>query len=56
MKALLDLIYGKDRPPAVTSAEMEARMKALADDANRKVAEMERAEEARRLNRANARK
>ena len=50
---LLDLIYGKNRPPAVTAAEMEARMKALADDANRKVAELERADqERRRLDRA----
>ena len=51
--SLLDLIYGKDRPPAVTAADMEVRMKKLAEDANRKVAELERAEqERRRLDRA----
>jgi hypothetical protein len=40
---LLDWIYGKDRPPAVTAADTEARMKTLADEANRKVAELEAA-------------
>jgi len=40
---LLDWIYGKDRPPAVTAADMDARMKALAADANRKAAELEAA-------------
>ena len=40
---LLDWIYGKDRPPAVTAADMDARMKALAADANRKAAELEKA-------------
>jgi hypothetical protein len=47
---LLDLLYGKNRPPAVTAADMDAKMKALAADANRKAAEMEKAErEARAL-------
>jgi hypothetical protein len=46
--SLLDFIYGKDRPPAVTAAEMEARMKALAAEANRKVAELEKADKERR--------
>ena len=45
---LLDLIYGKNRPPAVTAADMDAKMKALADQANRKVAELEKAERDRR--------
>jgi hypothetical protein len=41
---LLDLLYGKDRPPAVTAADMEAKMKALAADANRTAAQLEKAE------------
>jgi len=45
---LLDLLYGKDRPPAVTAADMEAKMKALAADANRKAAELEKAEKEKR--------
>ena len=52
--SLLDWIYGKDRPPAVTSADMEARMKALAEDANRKVAELEKADKERRAEMAAA--
>ena len=51
---LLDLLYGKDRPPAVTAADMEGKMKALADEANRKVAELEAAEKARRTLAASA--
>jgi hypothetical protein len=47
MGRLLDLLYGKDRPPAATSADMDAKMQALADEANRKVAEMEKARRAR---------
>jgi hypothetical protein len=45
---LLDLIYGKNRPPAVSAADLDAKMKALADQANRKVAELEKAERDRR--------
>jgi hypothetical protein len=45
---LLDLLYGKNRPPAVTAADMDAKMKALAADANRKAAEMEKAEKEKR--------
>lgn len=41
---LLDLIYGKDRPPAVTAADTQVWMKALADDADRKVAALEAAQ------------
>jgi hypothetical protein len=47
MGRLLDLLYGKDRPPAATSADMDAKMRTLADEANRKVAEMEKARRAR---------
>jgi hypothetical protein len=47
---LLDWIYGKDRPPAVTAAETEARMRALAEETNRKVAEMEKADLTARAN------
>ena len=39
---LLDWLYGKDRPPAVSAADMQAKMQALADDANRKASEMEK--------------
>lgn len=46
--SLLDWIYGKDRPPAVTSADMDARMKALADDANRKTEALEKADREKR--------
>jgi hypothetical protein len=45
---LLDWLYGKDRPPAVTAADMQAKMQALADEANRKAAEMEKADTERR--------
>ena len=51
---LLDLLYGKNRPPAVTAADMEAKMRALAEAANRKVAEMEKTEKDERAARANA--
>lgn len=44
MRWLLDLIYGKDRPPAVTAADMAAKMQKVAEDANRKVAELEAAQ------------
>jgi hypothetical protein len=40
---LLDWLYGKDRPPTVTSADMQAKMQALADEANRMAAELEKA-------------
>ena len=46
--SLLDFIYGKDRPPAVTAADMEAKMKALAAEANRKVAELDKADKDKR--------
>jgi hypothetical protein len=39
MGLILDFIYVKDRPPTVTAADMDAKMKALAEEANRKVAE-----------------
>jgi len=39
---LLDWLYGKDGPPAVSAADMQAKMHTLADDANRKAAEMEK--------------
>jgi hypothetical protein len=45
---LLDLIYAKNRPPAVSAADLDAKMKALADQASRKVAELEKAERDRR--------
>jgi hypothetical protein len=45
---LLDLLYGKNRPQAVTAADMDAKMKALAADANRKAAELEKAEKDKR--------
>lgn len=45
---LLDWIYGKDRPAAVTAAETDARMRALAEETNRKVAQLEAAEKYRR--------
>ena len=38
---LLDLLYGKDRPPATSSGEMQAKMLALAEEANRKAAELD---------------
>jgi hypothetical protein len=44
MGRILDFLYGKDRPPTVTSADMDARMKALAEEANRKVADMKLAD------------
>jgi len=49
---LLDWLYGKDRPPAVTAADMDAKMKALAAEANRKAAELEKADTERRRARA----
>jgi len=53
---LLDLIYGKNRPQAVSAADLDAKMKALADQASRKVAELEKADKDERTVRANARK
>ena len=44
MGSLLDWIYGKDRPPVVTAADMSAKMQKLAEEANRKVAELAEAE------------
>jgi hypothetical protein len=49
---LLDWLYGKNRPPAVTAADMQAKMQALADDANRKAAEMDKADAERKKARA----
>ena len=51
---LLDMIYGKDRPPADSAAKMDARMKALADGASRRAAEIEAAEKEKRSLRARA--
>jgi hypothetical protein len=45
---LLAWLYGKDRPPAVTAADMDAKMRALAEEGNRKVAETEKADAERR--------
>ena len=45
---LLDLLYGKNRPPAVTAADTDAKMKALAEEANRKVAALEKTGKDRR--------
>ena len=52
---LLDLLYGKNRPPAVSAADMQAKMQALADDANRKAAEMEKEDATRKRDRAGRR-
>ena len=48
---LLDWLYGRDRPPAISAADMQAKMQALADDANRKAAEIEKADLAARAHR-----
>jgi hypothetical protein len=53
---LLDLLYGKNRPPAVSAADMQAKMQALADDANRKAAEMEKEDSDRKRDRVGRRK
>jgi hypothetical protein len=47
VERLLDFLYGKNRPPAITSADMAEKMRALAEEANRKVAEIEEARRAR---------
>jgi hypothetical protein len=48
---LLDWLYGKDRPAALSAADMHAKMQVLADTANRKAAEMAKADVAARANR-----
>jgi hypothetical protein len=48
---LLDWLYGNDRPPAVSAADMQAKLQTLANDANRKAAEMEKDDADRKRNR-----
>jgi hypothetical protein len=52
----LDLLYGKDRPPSVSSGDMQAKMLALAEEANRKAAELEEREGGSSTAQANKRK
>ena len=52
---LLDWLYGNDRPPAVSAADMQAKIQALADDANRKASEMKKEDADRKRNRAGRR-